>query len=237
MPDRLKTAVVSGANRGLGLEICRQLSLLGIRTILTSRDEAKGKHAADLLRTLPGEVIYHQLDVSDPGSIELLHEFVKSNYGAADILVNNAGILPDEGDRLLDMDVEVFREVMAVNFYGALLLCQAFIPDMLRQNYGRVVNVSSGSGQVGPIDTGMVAPAYKTSKLALNALTRLLAREVQGSRVLVNAVCPGWVRTGMGGAQAPRTVERGAETIVWLATLPEDGPQGGFFRDRKHLEW
>ena len=159
MPDRLKTAVVSGANRGLGLEICRQLSLLGIRTILTSRDEVKGVHAANSLRTLPGEVIYHQLDVSDPGSIELLHEFVKSNYGAADILVNNAGILPNEGDRLLDMDVEVFREVMAVNFYGALMLCQAFIPDMLRQNYGRVVNVSSGSGQVGPIDTGMVAPA------------------------------------------------------------------------------
>ena len=151
--------------------------------------------------------------------------------GAADILVNNAGILPDEGDRLLDMDVEAFREVMAVNFYGALMLCQAFIPDMLRQNYGRVVNVSSGSGQVGPIDTGMVAPAYKTSKLALNVLTRLLAKKCRAagcwSTQSARAGCaPAWagrrLRARSNAARRPlcgwlpcrRTVRRAASSAT-----------------------
>ncbi len=235
MESVLRVAVVTGANRGLGFETCRQLAQQGYQVVLTSRDEAKGEAAAEKLRRAGGSIVYHPLDVTSAESISRLCAFVVREFGRADVLVNNAALYLDEGRDVLDVELEVFRTTLETNVYGPLLLCQQFVPLMLKQNYGRVVNVSSGSGQLA--DMGSDTPAYGMSKTALNALTLMLARRVRGRNILVNAVCPGWVRTEMGGPYAPRSVEEGADTIVWLATLPDGGPNGGFFRDRQPIEW
>lgn len=131
--------------------------------------------------------------------------------------------------------LDILDATLKTNFYGPLLLCQAFVPLMKRNKYGRIVNVSSGLGQLDSLGSGY--PAYELSKAALNALTLSMARELRGTNVLINAMCPGWVRTDMGGWHAPRSVEEGADTVVWLATLPDGGPQGGFFRDRQPIPW
>jgi len=156
-------------------------------------------------------------------------------YGVADILVNNAAVLLDQFGRIIQTPVEIYRATMATNLYGPLLLCQTFIPMMVKRNYGRVVNVSSGAGQFENMIDDMTA--YRLSKIALNGLTLMLADSVKGSNVLINAGCPGWVRTEMGSPNAPRSIEEGAEGIVWLATLPEGGPHGGFFRDGQLIPW
>jgi NAD(P)-dependent dehydrogenase (short-subunit alcohol dehydrogenase family) len=226
---------VTGANRGIGLEICRQLAGLGHRVILTSRDKAAGLIAMESLQVGKGEILYHQLDVTDQESILHLRDFVVSQFGAADMLVNNAAILPDPFGRILKVKADRFRTAFETNSIGPLLLCQAFIPMMRKQNYGRVVNVSSGAGQIENMVNDM--PAYRISKMALNGLTLILAKSVKGSNVLVNAACPGWTRTDMGGSNAARDVEVAADGIIWLATLPVGGPTGGFFRDRKQLPW
>lgn len=184
---------------------------------------------------LPGELIPHQLDVTDPESITRLRDFVVSRYAAADVLVNNAAVLLDQNGRILQTPAETFRTTLETNLYGPLMLCQAFIPLMLERNYGRVVNVSSGAGQVEDMIDDMTA--YRLSKIALNGLTLMLADSVRGTNVLVNAGCPGWVRTDMGGRNASRSIDEGADGIVWLATLPDGGPHGGFFRDRQSIAW
>ena len=226
---------MTGANRGIGLETCRALAGLGHRVILTSRNEAAGLAALETLQTGKGEILYHQLDVTDQTSILNLRDFVVSRFGTADILINNAAILPDPYGRILKVNTGKFRAAFETNTLGPLMLCQAFIPLMKKQNYGRVVNVSSGAGQVENMLNDM--PAYRLSKLALNGLTQILAKNVRGSNVLVNAACPGWVRSDMGGPAAERSLEEGADGIVWLATLPDGGPSGGFFRDRKRIPW
>jgi NAD(P)-dependent dehydrogenase (short-subunit alcohol dehydrogenase family) len=153
-----------------------------------------------------------------------------------DILVNNAGILVDRrGASVLDVPVETMRATFETNSYAPLQISQALVPLMRERGYGRIVNVSSGLGQLESIGDG--TPAYRASKAALNVLTLMLAAATKGSGILVNSMCPGWVRTDMGGANATRSVEKGAETAVWLATLPDDGPTGGFFRDRKPIAW
>jgi NAD(P)-dependent dehydrogenase (short-subunit alcohol dehydrogenase family) len=230
-----KTALVTGANRGIGLETCRQLARLGYRVILTSRDEAKGLKALKALSTEAGEILYHRLDVTDQESIQSLKEFVVSRFGAVDVLINNAAILPDQFGRVLKVDVDRFRAALETNTLGPLRLCQAFIPLMRSQNFGRVVNVSSGAGQIRNMVNDM--PAYRLSKIALNGLTLILAKSVKGYNVLVNAACPGWVRSDMGGPKAERSLEHAADGIVWLATLPDGGPSGGFFRDRQPISW
>lgn len=234
-----KIAVVTGANRGLGFETCRQLAKQGIQVILTSRDEAKGKAAVEKLQADGLDVAYHQLDVTNPESIEGLAQFIKNEFGQLDILVNNAGIVLDPlgelDDSIFNANVDTLRKTMDTNVYGPLLLCQALIPLMKPHNYGRVVNVSSGAGQLSEMNSGY--PKYRISKTSLNAVTRILANELKGTNILVNAVCPGWVRTDLGGPNATRTVEQGAETMVWLATLPDDGPTSGFFRDRQPIDW
>ncbi|MBW4575509.1 MAG: SDR family oxidoreductase [Aphanothece sp. CMT-3BRIN-NPC111] len=234
-----KIAVVTGANRGLGFETCRQLAKQGIKVILTSRDEAKGKAAVEKLQADGLDVAYHKLDVTNPESIEDLAQFIKNEFGKLDILVNNAGIVLDplgEPDNsIFNANVDTLRKTMDTNVYGPLLLCQALIPLMKPHNYGRVVNVSSGAGQLSEMNTGY--PGYRISKTSLNALTRIVANELKGTNILVNAVCPGWVRTDLGGPNATRTVEQGADTIVWLATLPDDGLTSGFFRDRQPIDW
>jgi NAD(P)-dependent dehydrogenase (short-subunit alcohol dehydrogenase family) len=236
----MRTAIVTGANRGIGRGVAKRLASLGYRTILTSREEHKGKRTVEELRKelgseLVGELLHHQLDVTDPESVKRLHDFVVENYGAADILVNNAAVLLDQFGRVLQTPLEVYRKTMTTNLYGPLLLCQTFLPKMVERNYGRIVNVSSGAGQVGSMVDDMTA--YRLSKIALNGLTLMLADSVKGSNVLINAACPGWVRTDMGSPSAPRSIEEGAEGIVWLATLPEGGPHGGFFRDGQAIPW
>lgn len=230
-----RTAIVTGANRGIGLEICRQLARLDYRVILTSREEAKGMEATKTLQNNGAEILYHQLNVTNQESIRNLYDFVASRFGAADVLVNNAAILPDPFGRVLKVDSGKFRAALETNTLGPLMTCQAFIPMMRARNYGRVVNVSSGAGQIENMVNDM--PAYRLSKIALNGLTLMLAKSVKGSNVLVNAACPGWVRSDMGGPHADRSLEEGADGIVWLATLADGGPNGGFFRDRSPISW
>lgn len=238
MTSTKKVAVVTGANRGLGFEASRQLAKKGFRVIITSRDEAKGKAAAEQLQSEDLDVIYHPLDVTSNESSQKLGEFIRKQFGNLDVLVNNAGVDMDSqaGDNsIFDAKIDTLRQTMDTNVYGVLQVTQALITLMKTQNYGRIVNVSSGMGQLSDMQSG--APAYRISKTALNALTRILASELKGTNILVNSVCPGWVKTDMGGANAPRTPEQGVDTIVWLATLPDGGATGGFFRDREPIDW
>ncbi|WP_374689559.1 SDR family oxidoreductase [Promineifilum sp.] len=229
-----RVALVTGANRGIGLEVCRQLADLGLRVILTARDPAQGEAAARQLQRDGSDVAFWPLDVTDPATVAAAQAFVEERYSRLDVLVNNAAIYPDGDRSVFDVPLETMEETLRVNFYGPLLLCRAFAPSMRRRRYGRIVNVSSNAGQLSTMGAG--TPAYAISKAALNALTRIVAAEV-GGHVKVNAVCPGWVRTEMGGPGAPRSVAEGADTIVWLAMLPDFGPSGGFFRDRQPIPW
>jgi NAD(P)-dependent dehydrogenase (short-subunit alcohol dehydrogenase family) len=238
MPDSQPStliALVSGANRGLGLETCRQLAERGYRVILTSRNQADGKAAVGRLVAQGLDVYFHPLDVTSDSSVADLRDWVGSQFGRLHVLVNNAGIFIDRSSNILDIPIETFQQTLDTNLTGALRLSQAFIPGMVRQNYGRVVNVSSGMGELASIHSS--SPAYRMSKLALNVLTRMLADAVRGKNVLVNAINPGWVRTDMGGSGASRSLEQGASGIVWAATLPDGGPNGGFFLDGKRIEF
>ena len=232
MTENGRVALVSGGNRGIGREICRQLATKGITVILGSRDEDSGLLTAE---GLSGDVVVHQLDVADEKSVGRLASFVEGEFGRLDILVNNAGIANDEGQRGIDADLDRVREALEANLLGAWRLCEVAIPLMQRNSYGRIVNMSTGLAALE--DMGGGSPAYRVSKTALNALTRILASELRGSGILVNSVCPGWVQTDMGGSSAPRPVEEGADTPVWAATLPNNGPTGGFFRDRRPIPW
>ncbi len=181
---------------------------------------------------------YHPLDVTEAGSIERLKQFLTQEFGRCDVLVNNAGIFPDlqeTSTSIFHAQADTLRHAMETNVFGALRLSQALVPLMKIHHYGRIVNVSSGMGQLSEMNGGY--PAYRLSKTALNALTRILADELKGTNILVNSVCPGWVKTDMGGADASRTPKEGADTIVWLATLPEGSTTGGFFRDRQPIDW
>jgi NAD(P)-dependent dehydrogenase (short-subunit alcohol dehydrogenase family) len=202
--------------------------------VLTARDEAKGRRAVEELRRRGLDAAFHRLDVTDPESIRRLADSLKKEHGRVDVLVNNAGILLDEDKSVLDVGIAVVRGTMETNFFGPLLLTQALLPLLRKSADGRVINVSSGLGQLGDGSGGH--PAYSVSKAALNMLTVQLAGDLENSRIKVNSVCPGWVRTEMGGPEATRTVEKGAETIVWLATAGEI-PTGKFLRDKKEIPW
>jgi NAD(P)-dependent dehydrogenase (short-subunit alcohol dehydrogenase family) len=228
-----RVALISGGNRGIGREVARQLAEQGYRVVIGSRDLAKGEQAAGEL----GEnVVARQLDVTDEESVERCIASIDEDFGRLDVLVNNAGI---EGGGwstdAADVDLDEVRDLLETNLFGAWRLTQVALPLMLRNGYGRIVNLSSGMGQLA--DMGGHAPAYRVSKTGLNALTRMLTTELGNENILVNSCCPGWVRTDMGGPGARRSVEQGAETPVWLATLPDDGARGGFFRDRKPIPW
>jgi len=234
-----RVALVTGANRGLGFAACRQLAQCGFHVILTSRDRQRGLDAADVLRAEGLDVTCHMLDVTDLGHVAAIHDAVIDAYGLLDVLVNNAGVSIDpEGASILDVPIEILGQTLDVNLYGALHMIRAFVPVMKANNYGRVVNVSSIGGSLSLMFTlrgGMAA--YRISKAALNAVTRLTAGAVKDFNIKVNSMCPGRIRTRMGGPSAPRTPAQGAETIVWLATLPQSGPSGKSFRDKKRLDW
>ena len=227
-------ALVTGANRGIGLEVVRQLAQKGMTVIMGTRTLAKGQAAAEKLSKEGFKVLPYQLDVTDSKSIDHLAKWVEQEFGNLDILVNNAGILYDTWQQASTADLAVVQEAIATNTLGPWRMCQAFLPLIRQSKLGRIVNVSSEAGALTSMGAG--TPAYSTSKAALNAFTRLLAAELKGSGILVNAVCPGWVATDMGGAGG-RPIENGAAGIVWAATLADDGPTGGFFRDSKPLSW
>jgi NAD(P)-dependent dehydrogenase (short-subunit alcohol dehydrogenase family) len=231
-----RIAVVTGGNKGIGYEICKQLSGEGLRVLLTSRNAVKGEQAADTLRAQNLDVLFHPLDVDSDDSVAAFRAYLKKEHGRVDVLVNNAGILIDKrSTSVLKEPIETFRTTLETNFFGALRMCQALVPMMRQNHYGRVVNLSSGLGQLGEMGDGTAA--YRVSKTALNALTRMIAAATEGEDILVNSICPGWVRTDMGGPEASRSVDKGAETAVWLAMLPHDGPTGGFFRDKQPIPW
>ena len=227
--------MVTGANRGIGLEVCRQLASRGFVVLLTARDSAKAKGAASKLWDV-GSVEPLTMDVADPKSIENAAAEVTNRYGSLDVLVNNAGINYDTWETVENADINgTVMETVTTNLLGPWRVCQAFLPLLRKSKAARIVNVSSESGSLASMGGG--PPAYQVTKAALNAMTRTLAGELRSAHILVNAVCPGWVATDMGGAGAPRSVSEGAAGIIWAATLPDDGPTGGFFRDGKPLPW
>jgi NAD(P)-dependent dehydrogenase (short-subunit alcohol dehydrogenase family) len=225
----VRSALVTGANRGIGREAARQLAGAGLDVVVTARDGDAGSAAARELG-----LRFEQLDVASDESVLACARRLERDGVAIDVLVNNAGVLQSGG--ILDVADELLRDTLEVNLLGPLRTARAFMPAMIERGYGRVVNVSSGSGSL--TEASPYSPAYSISKAALNMLTRQLAFAA-GERgdVKVNAMCPGWVRTDMGGGAAPRSAAEGADTIVWLATLPADGPSNGFFRDRRPAAW
>jgi NAD(P)-dependent dehydrogenase (short-subunit alcohol dehydrogenase family) len=225
-------AVVTGANRGIGLGVVGQLAELGYAVALGSRDLEKGESAAD---SLGSEWVHPvQVDVADDHSVHAAAAEVEERWGRTDVLVNNAAILYDTENRAESVDLDIVRRGFETNLFGAWRTAQAFLPLLRRSEHGRIVNVSSGGGSLSSMGGG--TPTYSASKAALNALTRLLASELAGDGILVNSVCPGWVATDMGGPGG-RPIEDGAASVVWAATLPDDGPSGGFFRDGEPVRW
>ena len=211
--------LVTGANRGLGLEVSRQLAELGHTVLPTARSAAE-----PALR----------LDVTSEADIARVAETIADRHGRLDVLVNNAAIAYDTWQYAATADLAVVREAAETNLYGLWRLTQALLPLLRRSKHARIVNVSSEAGSLTSMGAG--TPAYNTTKVALNALTRMLAAELAPDGILVNAICPGWVATDMGGPGG-RPVAEGAAGIVWAATLPDDGPTGGFFRDGQPVPW
>ena len=229
----MKTVVVTGAKRGIGLEVCRQLAHAGYQVILTARDEAKGRKVADLLLEVNTNVEFFLLDVTNNHHIRDLADFLKKKYGVLDALVNNAAIIGSREPVSAPSSDEI-RQVMETNYFGPLMLIKELLPLLKQSDDGRIVNVSTGMGAWNDL-VGNYA-AYRLSKVGLNALTLMFANDLHGTGVKVNSVCPGWVKTDMGGANAPRTVEQGADTIVWAVTH-SPMPTGKFFRNRREISF
>jgi NAD(P)-dependent dehydrogenase (short-subunit alcohol dehydrogenase family) len=230
--EEQRVAVVSGASRGIGREVARQLAALGLSVVVGARDEAKAREVA---AEIGSGAVGHRLDVTDQWSVDELAGFVEAEVGRCDALVNNAGVLLDAGRPAVEADIDLIRETFETNTLGAWRLSLALLPMMRRGGYGRIANVSSGMGQLNGMNG--TSPGYRTSKTALNVMTRVLSEELRAGGIKVNSACPGFVRTDMGGPHAPRSVEEGADTPVWLATLADDGPTGGFFRNREPIPW
>ena len=231
-----KIAVVTGGNRGIGFAVCRGLAENGFHVILTSRHASSGTEACRKLEGEGLDVSYFQLDVTLEEHTANLKNHLEHGYRRLDVLVNNAGIFLDPGDQgWHKTKPETLEKTLRTNTFAPFLLCEALLPLMKKHHYGRIVNISSGLGQLS--EMGGHYSAYRISKTGLNAVTRIIAAEAGGSDILVNSMCPGWVKTDMGGPGAERTPEEGADTAVWLAMLPKDGPTGGFFRDRKPISW
>lgn len=226
-----RVGLVSGATRGIGREVARQLAEQGYLVLVGGRKE---KDSEKVAKDLGGSAVAVQLDVTDERSIERLAKRIKRDPGRLDALVNNAGVGGDY-ERAADSDLDAVKETLETNLFGAWRLTQAMLPLLRQSGEGRIVNISSGMGQLSDMNGG--AAAYRVSKTGLNALTRILHSEENANGILVNSACPGWVRTDMGGRSARLSVEEGADTPVWLATLSDDGPSGGFFRRRKPIPW
>jgi NAD(P)-dependent dehydrogenase (short-subunit alcohol dehydrogenase family) len=233
-----RIALVTGANRGIGFEIVKQLARLGVITVLSARDGAKAQAAADKLLSEGIEVGVVQIDVDNDASVEAGLRQVDQMFGRLDVLVNNAGVMldgPSTGGTAMTVPIETIANTFNTNVLGPLRLMRGAIPLMQRNDYGRIVNMSSGLGQLTEMGGGW--PAYRMSKASINVLTRVFAAEAGPGNIKINSMHPGWVKTDMGGPNAERPVDQGADTAVWLATLPDDGPTGGFFKDKKPMAW
>ena len=230
-----RVALVTGGNRGIGLEVCRQLSGLGYRVVVAARDRGQAAEAARTLQGwVHGDAVAVELDVSDDSSVRMAFEEALKRFDAVDVLVNNAGIAIDGPEhRASRPDFAKVRCTLETNLFGAWRCAVEAIPIMRARGYGRIVNLSSTLASLELTQTPG-SPAYRVSKAGLNMLTRVLAAEVESDGILVNAVSPGYTRTEM-SPDADRPVEQGADTPVWLATLPDDGPTGGFFYERALL--
>lgn len=232
MKSNCKIALVTGANRGIGFAIAKGLLQKGHTVIATSRSEVTGTAAVRKLSAF-GNVVYCQLDVNDPKNIQDCYHFLESTYGKLDILVNNAGINYDTWQTVEDADLIEVRETLETNFLAPWQLTQNLLPLLKRATSASVVNVSSGAGLLSSQTGG--TPGYSLSKLALNGLTLQLANRLKPYNILVNSVCPGWVRTAMGGDSATKSPEEGADTIVWVALFENGDPTGKFFRNREEI--
>ena len=227
----MTTSLVTGANRGIGQEVAIQLGALGHLVLVGSRDPAKAAPTVEAITAADGRATIVPLDIANPRSVDEAAALIE-DLGGLDVLVNNAAITYDTWQTAIDPDFEVVRKTLETNLFGTWQLTTALAPSLRVSSHGRIVNVSSGAGAL--TDMGGHIPAYRISKVSLNALTRMWAAELPG--VLVNSVCPGWVATDMGGSGG-RPVSEGAAGIVWAATLPDDGPTGGFFRDQRSIPW
>ena len=229
-------ALVTGANRGLGLETARQLGRLGYRVIVTARDQAKAAEAAAALAKEGLEAMPVALDVTAPATSAAAAAAVERRFGRLDVLVNNAGVAGSGFETPVSkVTPDDILGTFKTNTLGPIQVTQAFLPLLRKSTAPRIVNVSSGLGQLSEMEGG--AAAYRLSKTALNAVTKLFAAELKETPAKVNAICPGWCRTDMGGPGAHRSAEEGARSIVWGATLGADGPTGGYFRDGKPIAW
>ncbi len=227
-----KIAVVTGANRGIGFEICRQLARLGMKVVLTARDEEKGREVARKLQNEGLDVVFYPLDVTKEQSVQRLAEWIEQTFHRLDILINNAGIYIDMGYPVLQADMDKIKETMDVNAYGPLRVCKALVPIMLKNDFGRIINMSSRAGAFSQMTTRQ--PGYRMSKTALNVITKLLANELVGTNITVNSMTPGSTHTDL-YPQGKRSVEESADTAIWLAT--ENTTTGKFYGDRKEIDW
>jgi NAD(P)-dependent dehydrogenase (short-subunit alcohol dehydrogenase family) len=244
MIDPSKTvSLITGANKGIGFEIARQLGALGHIVLLGSRDKKRGRTATDQLKAAGIDAHLMLLDVTHQPSIVRTALFIEQEYGKLDVLVNNAGAIHDRSLMAAEIPLDTVREVFEPNFFGVIAVTQAMLPLLRKSAAGRIVNLSSALGSLtlqSDPNSGLgdfKFLGYSASKAAANAVTVVFAHEVRDTPIKVNAASPGWVKTDMGGPDAPGTPEQGADTPVWLATLPADGPTGGFFQDRKSLPW
>lgn len=231
-----KVALITGANKGIGKEVARQLATMGYAVFIGSRDRQRGCEVSEELCAEGYEAIFLQLDVTDPVSIKNAVGTFSQKARHLDVLINNAAILEDHGEDLTKMNAEMLERTMKTNVTGPILVSQDFIPYLkLAPNGGRIVNVSSSAGALSEMET--YAPAYSISKAALNAVTKQFAGALRADNIAVNSVCPGWVRTDMGGANASLPVEKGAETIVWLAAEAPQEETGKFWKDKAETSW
>ena len=240
-----KTALITGANKGIGFETARQLGKQGYTVLVGARDETKGAEAVEKLKGEGFDADFVKIDATNEETIKSAAQTVGEKYGKLDVLVNNAGIFVDFGIPVGETPDDVLRNTFETNFFGAWKAIQAFLPLLEKAETARIVNVSSTVGSLAEISNpgspydGFRSPAYAASKTALNALTALLAREYRDNpKIKINSICPGWVASGAPGTEgAPRTVEQGARIIVEMATLGEDGASGGFFDDNGEINW
>jgi len=238
-----RLALITGANRGLGFAISQGLAELGITVVLGARDSKKGMQACSRLKRRGLDAHFEMLDVANEKSIQTAVKHIQARFGRLDILVNNAGIMIDREESVFNVSWHIIQKTLQTNVMGPLRLSRRVIPLMKAGGYGRIVNLASSLGSLTEMAdpdstaTTVRTPAYRLSKTALNCITILVAQEVRDDNILVNSACPGWVRTELGGKAAPLTPQQGADTPVWLATLPDDGPTGGFFRERELISW
>jgi NAD(P)-dependent dehydrogenase (short-subunit alcohol dehydrogenase family) len=228
-----RIALVTGANRGIGKQIAKELAIGGLIVIVTARDSEKGKKIVTEFNLAGLDVQFHLLDVTSASSMNAVTNHLQKEFGKLDILINNAGIMGANADTMRT-SIDDFRKTMETNFFGPLQLSRLLVPLLKKSNSGRIINISSGLGAMHSMGGGY--SDYRVSKTALNSLTAIMGSELSNTSIKVNTVDPGWVRTDMGGAGATRSVEKGAETAVWLA-LTENIPTGKFFRDKKIIDW